>query len=186
MPSSASRRRDCCWESANVKLFSPLKIIGSGELQLIEAISQACVCIRYATTTQSLRSMASSATPLVRSIVRRTEFICRRIGSKGASSSTALHQIREDPIESSTLTTSVVEAFISQSFGISAEWCVSIELEDPRGNTNSQFPHRTYDSSGERTRFVSRVRTHSGGSADYCTEHEELETTNREDDLKMG
>lgn len=45
--------------------------------------------IRYATTTQSLRSIASSATALVRSTVRRTEFICRRMGSKGASNSTA-------------------------------------------------------------------------------------------------
>ena len=43
---------------------------------------------RYATTTQSLRSIASSATALVKSTVRRTEFICRRMGSKGASSIT--------------------------------------------------------------------------------------------------
>lgn len=44
--------------------------------------------VRYATTIESLRSIASSATALVRSTVRRTEFICRRNGSKGDSSST--------------------------------------------------------------------------------------------------
>lgn len=37
---------------------------------------------------QSFRSIASSATALVRSTVRMTEFICRRIGSNGASRST--------------------------------------------------------------------------------------------------
>ena len=44
--------------------------------------------VRYATTTQSFRSIASSATALVRSTVRSTEFICLRIGSNGASRST--------------------------------------------------------------------------------------------------
>lgn len=44
--------------------------------------------VRYDTTTQSLRSIASSATAFVRSTVKRTEFICLRIGSKGASRST--------------------------------------------------------------------------------------------------
>lgn len=46
------------------------------------------VCIRYATTTESLRSMASSATALVRSTVKSTEFRCRRAGLNGASRST--------------------------------------------------------------------------------------------------
>lgn len=48
---------------------------------------------------------------------------------------------------------------------------------------DAQLPHGTYDSSGEGTRFVSRVRTHSGGSSKCCAEHQELETTNREDDM---
>lgn len=39
-------------------------------------------------TIESFRSMASSATALVRSMVRSTEFICRRKGSKGDSRST--------------------------------------------------------------------------------------------------
>ena len=49
--------------------------------------------VRYATTIESLRSMASSATAFVRSTVSSTEFICRRTGSNGASSSTSLHQL---------------------------------------------------------------------------------------------
>jgi hypothetical protein len=41
----------------------------------------------YATMIEDFRAMASSATALVRSIVRRTVLFCRREGSNGASSS---------------------------------------------------------------------------------------------------
>lgn len=43
---------------------------------------------RYAITMESRRAIASSATALVRSIVNKAEFFCRRRGSNGASSST--------------------------------------------------------------------------------------------------
>ena len=103
IPSSARRRRDCCWVSARVRALRPLKMMGSG-WTLVSYVDgplpdnfDAGVgrgvagwgSVRYATTMLSLRSMASSATALVRSTVSRTEFICRRIGSKGASRSTA-------------------------------------------------------------------------------------------------
>ena len=57
-------------------------------LRLCDGMRRRGADIRYATTMESLRSMASSATALVRSTVSRTEFIWRRRGSKGDSRST--------------------------------------------------------------------------------------------------
>lgn len=34
IPSSASRRSDCCWESASVKLLRPLNIMGSKKREM--------------------------------------------------------------------------------------------------------------------------------------------------------
>jgi len=42
---------------------------------------------------ESFLSIASSATALVKSTVNRTEFICLRTGSKGASSRTAARRV---------------------------------------------------------------------------------------------
>lgn len=105
MPSAANLNRLCCWVSCKVKLFKPLKMMGStlhgfqsgyvhaqrGGGWLFAVMRWDAMLgadIRYATTMESLRSMASSATALVRSTVSRTEFIWRRRGSKGDSRST--------------------------------------------------------------------------------------------------
>lgn len=80
--------------SCRVKLLRPLKMMGS-TLHFVSGSYRGHSCwvyARYAMTIESWRSMASSATALVRSTVRRTEFICRRRGSNGASSITEAYQ----------------------------------------------------------------------------------------------
>jgi len=65
---------------------------------------------------ESLRSMASSATAFVKSIVSRTEFIWRRSGSNGASSSTiACKHERILPNPSTTLLRPVLSKLLSAS-----------------------------------------------------------------------
>lgn len=100
MPSAANRRRLCCCVSFNVRLLRPLKMIGStlhGFIRGFRVSESAIGDVRYATTIESRRAIASSATALVRSIVSRTEFFCRRVASKGASSSTA-HVLSADSL----------------------------------------------------------------------------------------
>lgn len=75
IPSSASRSRDCCWVSASVRALNPLNMIGSVSVRAVVFKNNCQWSIRYETTTQSFRSIASSATAFVRSMVRRTEFI---------------------------------------------------------------------------------------------------------------
>ena len=70
MPWLARRSNDCCCVSARVKDFKPRNMIGW-----------------YAMTMEELNAIASSATALVRSMVRRAVFDWRRDGSNGASSS---------------------------------------------------------------------------------------------------
>jgi hypothetical protein len=84
-------------------------LLGVGEGEGFEAAEDNWVCwnvlvegadifnegwcgIRYATTTEHFFSMASFATAVVRSMVRRTEFLCLRELSKGASSNTTIEQ----------------------------------------------------------------------------------------------
>lgn len=95
MPSAASLSKLCCCVSFNVKLLRPLKMMGSTLHLLSDFLVRAFQWenhARYATTIESFRSMASSATAFVRSTVRSTEFICRRTGCIGASRSTAIGQ----------------------------------------------------------------------------------------------
>jgi len=74
---------------------------------------------RYATTIESFRSIASSTTALVRSTVSNTEFICRLIGSKGASRSTSESVSTQFLVaEYFGHTPSIVPAAVRQGFGI--------------------------------------------------------------------
>jgi hypothetical protein len=70
IPWLARRRSVCCCVFASVRDFNPRKMMGW-----------------YATMMDEFSAMASSATALVRSIVRRTVFDWRRDATKGASSS---------------------------------------------------------------------------------------------------
>lgn len=121
IPSKARRSRDCCWVSARVRALKPLKMMGSESKGQAAHGAGEGERIRYETTTQSLRSIASSATALVRSMVSRMEFICRRIGSNGASSKTGsnVNFLYGELTRLPRHTTGVVKALICQLFRIS-------------------------------------------------------------------
>lgn len=79
--------------------------------------------VRYATTMESFRSIASSTTALVRSTVRSAEFIWRRNGSKGASSSTDNRQLQLNSLTSEGFfahTPSIIPTSIRQRLRIPA------------------------------------------------------------------
>jgi hypothetical protein len=79
-------------------------------------------------TTESFLSIASSATALVKSTVNRTEFICLRTGSKGASSRTVAWMVsytvhsQQKTQSRFKHTAGVVEALVGESLGIAIEW----------------------------------------------------------------
>lgn len=132
-------------------------------------------------TIESFLSMASSATALVKSTVKRTEFICLRTGSKGASRRTVARMVSGlahgyyDRVRSRH-TAGVVEALVCESLRISGrsrQHTIHASGQGSRGLAvsragafgYSQSPHRGHDRPGIGRR--AGLGTHRvGGEAD--------------------
>ena len=181
IPSSASRSRDCCCVSASVRALKPLNMMGSYDLvsELPFRKKKSWIpkgaSVRYETTTQSFRSMASSATAFVRSMVRRTEFICRRMGSNGASKSTvSLHQLHNS--ETHCIIEKTLQPVLSKLRSANASGYLQIgkttqalayrstrkEEKKRQGTrwTSIQLSHGTDDGTSERRGLIGGIGTH--------------------------
>jgi hypothetical protein len=114
----------------------------------------------------------------VRSTVRRTEFIWRRTGSKGASSNTTSGEqsnIFAFVRELSRLTSSIIETLIRQRFRIPRNNQISVTILGDRSEMfHSQFPHCAHNC--PCVRRCNRRRRHGGiSSPRYSREHEAID-----------